>query len=100
MAEIYPVFALQRVNAAIAESSKLLELQGELCGPPEQLRLGTLRQALEHIDAHIQEISMLSLSGIDFSQVPATPATIMEQLLELRRQIEDRIHQRESEERA
>jgi hypothetical protein len=93
MAEVK--FALQRLDAAIIEANKLLELQAELCGPPERLTLGTLRQALEHVDANLSEISMVSLSGIDFSAAPVTPAKIMEQLLELRRQIEARIHHRE-----
>jgi hypothetical protein len=88
-------FSMQRVDAAICEANELLKLQAELCGPPERLTLGTLREALEHVDAHLREISMLSLSGIDFRAAPVTPAKIMEQLLELRRQIEARIHHRE-----
>ena len=93
MAEVK--FALQRLDAASIEANKLLKLQAELVGPPSELSLETLKEALQHVDANIRELSMLSLSGIDFSAAPVTPAKIMEQLLELRRQIEARIHHRE-----
>lgn len=86
-------FALARVDAAIAEADRLLELQREVCGPAPSLEV--LKAALVHVDANIGEIAMLSLCGSALRGAPVSPATIMEQLLELRRQIEARIHRRE-----
>lgn len=86
-------FALARVDAAIAEANALLEIQAELCGPapsPEVLQV-----ALVHEDANIREISMLSLCGPGLHQAPVSPATILSKVLELRRQIEARLHARE-----